>query len=77
MRHAGTPKVIFHRLDIASRDSVDDFAQWAKAELGQVDLLINNAGEAAPPFLSWISHPCEVGAAHNHKGGKQTHSREA
>lgn len=44
---AGTPKVIFHRLDIADRKSVEEFAKWAKAELGQVDLLINNAGEPA------------------------------
>ena len=36
--------VEFHQLDISNHESVQAFADWAKEHLGQVDILINNAG---------------------------------
>ena len=50
--------MLFRRLDIADPASVDDFAAWARAELGSVNILVNNAGNGA---LSYVpSHPCSI-----------------
>ncbi len=40
----GEGSVEFRQLDIADHASVQRFADWAKAELGEIDVLINNAG---------------------------------
>lgn len=37
---------IAHELDVTSQDSVDELAAWVDAEIGALDLLVNNAGGA-------------------------------
>jgi 3-hydroxy acid dehydrogenase/malonic semialdehyde reductase len=43
---AGAPAAIFHALDVARTESVNDFVNWARAQTDRVDVLINNAGGA-------------------------------
>lgn len=45
-RQAGAPEAVFHALDVAQTDSVEAFAAWVRAQTGQLDVLINNAGGA-------------------------------
>lgn len=45
-REAGAPAAEFHALDVASAESVNAFAAWARSQAGRVDVLINNAGGA-------------------------------
>ena len=42
-------RITFEHLDLASLDSVADFAAWLGAAWGTLDLLINNAGVMVPP----------------------------
>jgi NADP-dependent 3-hydroxy acid dehydrogenase YdfG len=46
---AGAQAVVFHALDVSKTASVNEFADWAKGQIGKdthVDVLINNAGGA-------------------------------
>lgn len=43
---AGSPMALARPLDVTSTESVEAFAQWAKASAPGVDVLINNAGGA-------------------------------
>lgn len=36
--------LVFHQLDIADKDSIAAFADWATKQFGRVDILVNNAG---------------------------------
>ncbi len=36
--------MLTHAIDVASRDSTNDFFAWATSELGQIDILVNAAG---------------------------------
>mmetsp|Transcript_28598 Transcript_28598/g.37459 ORF Transcript_28598/g.37459 Transcript_28598/m.37459 type:complete len:327 (+) Transcript_28598:5-985(+) len=36
--------LLFHPLDMSVSENIDNFCQWVLSEVGQVDLLINNAG---------------------------------
>jgi NADP-dependent 3-hydroxy acid dehydrogenase YdfG len=45
-RQAGAPEALFHRLDVASTASVNDFLKWAGERARCLDVLINNAGGA-------------------------------
>jgi NAD(P)-dependent dehydrogenase (short-subunit alcohol dehydrogenase family) len=38
--------LIFHKLDITSKESVDNCVTWLKADIGPLDVLVNNAGVA-------------------------------
>ncbi len=38
------PPILFHKCDVADRESVASFFDWARGELGQVDILVNSAG---------------------------------
>ena len=40
----GTSNTILAQLDIADPKSVDAFGAWAEKELGNVSILVNNAG---------------------------------
>ncbi len=42
------PPILFHKCDVADRDSVAAFFDWARGELGQVDILVNSAGINIP-----------------------------
>lgn len=41
---AGSQGVLFHQLDITDPVSVEAFAKWAAQDLGEVHVLVNNAG---------------------------------
>ncbi|CAN6446032.1 unnamed protein product [Victoria cruziana] len=41
---AGRKNVLFHTLDIGQEESVQDFVEWLKQQVGYVDILVNNAG---------------------------------
>ena len=41
---AGDPPFLCHTVDIASRESVTQLFDWAAAELGPIDILVNSAG---------------------------------
>lgn len=45
---AGAQAALFHALDVSKTASVNEFAEWAKQQIGKapVDVLINNAGGA-------------------------------
>lgn len=45
-RKAGSPEAHAHALDVASTESVEAFAAWARTHTAAVDVLINNAGGA-------------------------------
>lgn len=45
-RKLGAPAALAHVLDVSKTPSVDEFARWAQAKAGRVDVLINNAGGA-------------------------------
>ena len=57
------------QLDIANPPSVAAFAEWVQAELGSVDVLVNNAGAAADSWgrRSWDLWTSQGG------GGVQRH----
>ncbi|MAV35632.1 MAG: oxidoreductase [Planctomycetaceae bacterium] len=38
------PPILYHRVDVADRDSVNQLLNWASEQLGQVDILVNSAG---------------------------------
>lgn len=60
----GNSKVEFAQLDIADPKSVDAFGAWARKELQNVDILINNAGvgSCCPPLSQ--RHCCHVADIH-------------
>ena len=37
-------KVVYHKLDITSQESIKEFTNFIEKEFGRVDILINNAG---------------------------------
>ena len=41
---AGSQGVLFHQLDITDPVSVEAFAKWAAQDLGEIHVLVNNAG---------------------------------
>ena len=41
---AGAPAIQFRSLDVADREAVGQFFQWATQTLGRVDILVNSAG---------------------------------
>jgi NADP-dependent 3-hydroxy acid dehydrogenase YdfG len=45
-RQAGAAAAHFHELDVASTASVETFMAWAKEKIGNLHVLINNAGGA-------------------------------
>ncbi|HXT11681.1 MAG TPA: SDR family NAD(P)-dependent oxidoreductase [Candidatus Angelobacter sp.] len=45
-KQAGAAEAHFHKLDVSKTSSVNDFAEWARAKAGRIDVLINNAGGA-------------------------------
>ncbi len=42
------PPILIHKCDVADRESVAAFFEWARSELGQIDMLINSAGINIP-----------------------------
>jgi len=38
--------LIFHKLDISSKESIDNCVTWLKSDIGPLDVLVNNAGVA-------------------------------
>jgi NAD(P)-dependent dehydrogenase (short-subunit alcohol dehydrogenase family) len=42
------PPILIHKCDVADRDSVAAFFDWARDELGQIDILVNSAGINIP-----------------------------
>jgi 3-hydroxy acid dehydrogenase/malonic semialdehyde reductase len=42
----GSAKAVVHRLDVGDPKSVEEFAEWARRQTPQLDVLINNAGGA-------------------------------
>lgn len=56
--------------DVSSRAEVENAAKRARAELGPIDLLVNNAGRARhAPFLDWDLDDAEAMLAVNLLGG--------
>ena len=53
LRAAGHPSVEFAPLDIASRESVEAFAAWARANLPCITILVNNAGACQLDCRRW------------------------
>ena len=52
----------YRRLDISDPKSVEEFGDWADAELRTVDVLVNNAGKSdALPSHVWLLS-CSSGA---------------
>ena len=49
--HGGQVPIIARTSDVADRDGVHEFFEWAAAELGQIDILVNSAG-INPPVRS-------------------------
>lgn len=47
-RFAGENPLVYHACDVADRDSVNRFFQWAYGELGRIDILVNSAGINIP-----------------------------
>ncbi len=47
-RYSGDPSIAFHSVDVGNRDSVAELFEWAKAELGPLDILVNSAGVNIP-----------------------------
>jgi 3-hydroxy acid dehydrogenase / malonic semialdehyde reductase len=45
-RREGSPRAVFHPLDVTRTDSVEAFAAWVRDQTGVLDVLINNAGGA-------------------------------
>ncbi len=45
---ASGPPILIHKCDVADRDSVTAFFDWARGELGQIDILVNSAGINIP-----------------------------
>jgi 3-hydroxy acid dehydrogenase/malonic semialdehyde reductase len=45
-RKAGSPKALFHVLDVAHTASVESFATWIRLQTQRLDVLVNNAGGA-------------------------------
>ena len=43
-RFSGQPKIIYHTVDVADRDAVNQLVEWATSELGRIDILLNSAG---------------------------------
>lgn len=41
---SSSENVLFHQLDISDPESVAAFAKWIQAEVGEVTILVNNAG---------------------------------
>ncbi len=64
---AGAGDVAVGELDLASMDSVREFAAWFGREHGRLDLLINNAGVMMPP-ASLTSMGAELQWTTNHLG---------
>jgi NAD(P)-dependent dehydrogenase (short-subunit alcohol dehydrogenase family) len=44
----GAPPILTHPVDVADRPSVNELFRWAENELGQVDILVSNAGINTP-----------------------------
>lgn len=44
----GEPAILTHSVDVADRSSVSALFDWATAQLGRIDILINNAGVNVP-----------------------------
>lgn len=44
----GALPILIRKCDVADRDSVASFFDWARCELGQVDILVNSAGINIP-----------------------------
>jgi len=42
------PPILIHKCDVADRESVTAFFDWARGELGHVDILVNSAGINIP-----------------------------
>ena len=42
--HSGDPPLVCHVLDVGNRESTRAFFDWAKRELGPIDILVNSAG---------------------------------
>ena len=40
----GDPPITFHTVDVADRSSVTALFEWANADLGRIDILVNSAG---------------------------------
>ncbi len=47
-RHKGGSKILTHVVDVADRESVTKLMNWATAELGRIDILINSSGTNIP-----------------------------
>lgn len=47
-RFAGQPPILTHTVDIGVRQSAQSLIDWATAELGRIDVLINSAGINVP-----------------------------
>lgn len=47
-RYNGDAPVAFHSVDVGNRDSVAELFEWAKNELGPLDILVNSAGVNVP-----------------------------
>jgi 3-hydroxy acid dehydrogenase/malonic semialdehyde reductase len=45
-RKAGSPKALFHAVDVAHTASVESFATWIRLQTQRLDVLVNNAGGA-------------------------------
>jgi len=60
--------VLFEALDLASLDSVADFARRMTARGGRIDLLVNNAGLAAPPRRTTTADGFELQFGTNYLG---------
>ena len=41
---SGKTPLLFHRVNVASRNSVQSLFKWANEKLGQIDILVNSAG---------------------------------
>ncbi len=44
----GAPRILYHTMDVAQRDSVNNYFDWAHAQLGHIDILVNSAGINIP-----------------------------
>jgi NAD(P)-dependent dehydrogenase (short-subunit alcohol dehydrogenase family) len=60
--------VEYKQLDLASRSSIDQFADDIKAKYSHVNILINNAGVAGFPKLTVNENNIEMQMAVNHFG---------
>eukprot|EP00877_Chromochloris_zofingiensis_P001753 jgi/Chrzof1/11579/Cz06g00270.t1 len=67
LKELSRSNLVFHQLDIADKDSIAAFADWATKQFGRVDILVNNAGIAFKGNI-WGAEEASVTLHTNYQG---------